>query len=361
MSQNTTTKYARITEDIRSSILTGKIKPGDRITSENQLCIEYQVSRHTVRKAISELANQGYLVSIHGKGTFCRQHISQEKASRNIAVITTYISDYIFSDVIRGIDEVLSKQGYSIILKSTGNSQSMEAKCLEDILSKNIDGLIIEPSKSDILNRNICLYEKLEEYRIPYVFIHGIYRQLEDRPSILLADRQGAYMATRYLIEHGRRNLIGIFKIDDYQGKERYKGYIGALQEAGISFDPDRIILFHTEDRKRKPALLTREYLETRVLIDGIVCYNDQVAYSIYHELQALQIKVPEDIAIIGYDNSFLAESNRVPLSSVQHPKEELGKAAAHLLLDILNGKAQKDQLHKIIDTELVLRESTGF
>ncbi len=361
MSQNTLTKYARIMEDIRSGILTGIIKPGDRITSENQLCAQYQVSRHTVRKAIAELANKGYVESIHGKGTYCRQHSSPGKASRNIAVITTYISDYIFSNVIRGIDEVLSEQGYSIILKSTGNSQNMEAKCLEDILSKNIDGLIIEPSKSDILNRNICLYEKLEEYRIPYVFIHGIYRKLEDRPCILLADRQGAYLATKYLIDHGRRSLIGIFKIDDYQGKERYKGYIQALQEAGISFDPDRIILFHTEDRKRKPALETREFLEKGINIDGIVCYNDQVAYSVFHELQTLQVKVPEDIAIIGYDNSFLAENNRVPLSSVQHPKEELGRAAAHLLLNIINGKAQKDQLQKMIVPELVLRESTNL
>lgn len=359
MSQNATTKYSRIMEDIRSGILSGKIKPGDRITSENQLCADYQVSRHTVRKAIAELSNKGYLVSIHGKGTFCKQIVPNEKASHNIGVITTYISDYIFPDVIRGIDDVLSAQGYSIILKSTGNSQSMEAKCLEDILSKNIDGLIIEPSKSDIFNRNICLYDKLSEYQIPYVFIHGVYRQLSDQPSVLLADQQGSYLATKYLIDHGRKNLIGIFKIDDYQGKERYKGYIQALQEAGIPFDPDRIITYHTEDRKLKPALVTREYLERGLVIDGIICYNDQVAYSVSRELLALQVRIPEDIAIIGYDNSFLAENNLIPLSSVQHPKEELGKAAAHLLLDLLQGKVHKGQHHKIIPPELVLREST--
>ncbi len=359
MSQNTTTKYSRIMEDIRSDILSGRIKPGDQITSENQLCAQYQVSRHTVRKAIADLSNQDYLVSIHGKGTFCKQTVPHDKPSHNIGVITTYISDYIFPEVIRGIDHVLSEQGYSIVLKSTGNSQSNEAKCLEDILSKNIDGLIIEPSKSDILNRNIGLYEKLEEYKIPYVFIHGVYRQLTDRPSILLADQYGAYLATKHLIDIGRRNLIGIFKIDDYQGKERYKGYIQALQEAGISFDPDRIITYHTEDRKLKPALVTKEYMKRGVIIDGIVCYNDQVAYSVSRELLALQIRIPEDVAIIGYDNSFLAESNRVPLSSIQHPKEELGKAAARLLLAILNGNETKDQLHQIMAPELVIREST--
>ena len=359
MSQNAQTKYSRIIEDIRKDILTGKIKGGDQITSENQLSAQYQVSRHTVRKAISELVNRGYLTSIHGKGTFCRKHFPHETASNNIAVITTYLSVYIFPHVIQGIDEVLSANGYSIILKNTGNSQTMEGKCLEDILSKNIDGLIIEPSKSNILTRNLYLYDKLDEYNIPYVFIHGIYHQLAGKPYVLLNDRQGAYTATKHLLDNGRRNLIGIFKIDDYQGKERHKGFIQALTEAGIPYDPDRVISYHTEDRKIKPTVVLRDLLENGIAVDGIVCYNDQIAYLIYQELNSLRIRVPEDIALFGYDNSFLSENNRVPLSTVNHPKEVLGKAAATLLLDIIRGKADNNQLHKVIIPELVLREST--
>lgn len=357
--QNIQTKYAKIVDDIRNDIQSGTIKAGDMIPSEHKLCAQYQVSRHTVRKAISELTNMGYLISIHGKGTFCKKHYPHQIASHNIGVITTYISDYIFPDVIRGIDRVLSDKGYSIILKSTGNSQSMEGKCLEDILSKNIDGLIIEPSKSDIISRNFYLYEKLEEYHIPYVFIQGIYQQLSDRPYVLLDDKLGAYQATRHLLDTGRNNLIGIFKIDDYQGKERHKGYIKALAEAGIPYDADRVITYHTEDRKLKPPLAVRDFIRNGTAIDGIVCYNDQIAYSIYQELYNQKIKVPEDIAIIGYDNSFLSENNRVPLSSVQHPKEEFGRVAAHLLLDIIHGNAGKDQLHKIILPELIVRDST--
>jgi GntR family transcriptional regulator of arabinose operon len=360
MSQNSLTKYSRIIEDIRNDILTGKIKAGDRITSENQLSALYQVSRHTVRKAISELSNKGYLTSIHGKGTFCLKHFPNETASNNIAVITTYISDYIFPYVIQGIDEVLSANGYSIILKNTGNSQTMEGKCLEDILSKNIDGLIIEPSKSNILTRNQYLYEKLDEYHIPYVFIHGVYHQLSGKPYVLLNDNYGAYTATKHLLDIGRKNLIGVFKIDDYQGNERHKGYLRALIEEGIPYDPDRIIIFHTEDRKTKPTVVLKDMIANGTPVDGIVCYNDQTAYQLYQELFSLGIKVPEEIALIGYDNSFLAESNRIPLSSMNHPKAELGKAAANLLLDIIRGKAEDDNLHKIIKPELVIRESTS-
>ena len=102
------------------------------------------------------------------------------KKSRNIAVVTTYISDYIFPRLIQGMDNVLSEQGYSIILKNTGNSRQKEAKCLEELLQKDIDGLIIEPSKSQLSCRHSGLYENLEKYQIPYIFIQGIYTEMKD-------------------------------------------------------------------------------------------------------------------------------------------------------------------------------------
>ena len=77
----------------------------------------------------------------------------------NIAVVTTYLSDYIFPSVIQGIDQVMTENGYSIILKNTKNSSSAEGKCLEELLSKDIEGLIIEPSKSEIYCRHIALYK----------------------------------------------------------------------------------------------------------------------------------------------------------------------------------------------------------
>ena len=103
-----------------------------------------------MRKALSLLEQEGYIEACHGKGTFCSEKMRHMKKSRNIAVVTTYISDYIFPRLIQGMDNVLSEQGYSIILKNTGNSRQKEAKCLEELLQKDIDGLIIEPSKSQL-------------------------------------------------------------------------------------------------------------------------------------------------------------------------------------------------------------------
>ena len=164
-------------------------------------------------------------------------------------MVTTYISDYIFPRLIQGIDEVLSDNGYSIILKNTGNSRQKEARFLEELISKGIDGLIIEPSKSELLCRHVSLYETLDKYQIPYIFIQGLYTEMQEKPHILMDDAGGGYLVTKHLLDSGRRDIAGFFKADDRQGIERHKGYVKALQEHGIAYDPDKVVWFHTEDR----------------------------------------------------------------------------------------------------------------
>lgn len=249
-------KYYILMEALKEQILSGTIKPGQKLPSENELTREYALSRHTVRKALALLENEGYITARHGKGTFCSERVIQRHNSKNIAVTTTYLSDYIFPRLIQGMDRVLSENGYSIILKNTCNSRSKEEKVLKELLDKPIDGLIIEPSKSQILCRHINLYEMLDKYQIPYVFIQGCYPQMADKPCILMDDCKGGYLLTRHLLETGRRNIIGIFKADDSQGTQRHKGYVQALQESGILYDPENVIWFHTEDRKTKPSLM---------------------------------------------------------------------------------------------------------
>ena len=189
-------KYFQLMEDLKEKILSGEIQAGDKLPSENELSGEYGISRQTVRKALQMLQSMGYIYAEHGRGTFCSELARHTHTSKNIAVVTTYLSDYIFPRVIEGIDSVLTSQGYSIILKNTRNSRSMEAKCLEELLQKDIDGVIIEPSKSQIFCKHTNLYDKLDEYNIPYVFIQGCFEQMKDKPQVLIDDCKGGYMIT---------------------------------------------------------------------------------------------------------------------------------------------------------------------
>lgn len=358
MTENGKPKYFTLMEELKEKIISGRIQPGEKLPSENQFTVQYSLSRHTVRKALSLLEQEGYIEACHGKGTFCSEKMRHMKKSRNIAVVTTYISDYIFPRLIQGMDNVLSEQGYSIILKNTGNSRQKEAKCLEELLQKDIDGLIIEPSKSQLSCRHPGLYENLEKYQIPYIFIQGIYTEMKEKPHILMDDARGGYLVTKYLLEQGHRRITGFFKADDIQGIQRHKGYVRALQEAGIPYDPDLVVWFHTEDRRSKPSMMVKEMVKTGSLPHGIVCYNDQIAVQVIESLEDCGLQVPKDISVTGYDNSLYAQRG-TGITTIAHPQERLGEMAAELILEKINGVSEEDsKVERLIQPELIVRGS---
>lgn len=354
--ENATLKYHQIEDELKELIFSDKIRPGDKLPSENELSAKYEVSRQTVRKAISKLENEGLIYAVHGSGTFCSERAVHRKMSKNIAVVMTYLSDYIFPAVIKGIDSVLSDEGYSIMLKSTNNSRSREVICLEDLMQKDIDGVIIEPSKSNMFCKHSYLYEKLDDYGIPYVFIQGGYSSMEDKPHVLMDDEEGGYLLTKHLADLGHKNIVGIFKSDDRQGQKRHSGYARALQESGLVYDPENVIWFYTEDRKIHPYSCIQDMVRSGKPIDGIVCYNDQIAYHVIKAINELGVKVPEDISVTGYDNlQRFTDSFR--LTTIVHPQEELGEIAAKQLIRMIKGEEVEKKI--IISPELIIGDSS--
>ena len=348
-------KCIQIIEDLKNLIFSGQVQAGEKMPSENILSRQYQVSRQTVRKAIAILEHAGYVYVEHGRGTFCSELIKHSKNSKNIAVVTTYLSDYIFPYVIKGIDSVLSAHGYSIMLKNTKNSRTNEVKCLEELLQKDIDGMIIEPSKSQIYCRHRNLYQKLDQYQIPYVFIQGCYSQMSEKPQVIMDDCKGGYLITKYLLSLGHTKIAGVFKADDTQGLNRHKGYVMALQEAGILYDTDLVVWFHTEDRMIHPYERIRQMVDQKIEIHAVVCYNDQIAVQAVKALKDSGLRVPEDVSVTGYDNSYIANSGGMRLTTIAHPQEQLGQMAAQLLLEIIqNGEQEVKKKKILIEPELV-------
>lgn len=352
-------KYYKLMEYLKEEILMARIKPGEQIPSENLLAEKLSLSRHTVRKAISMLVNEGYLYTEHGRGTYCLDRSRKRNDSKNIGVITTYISEYIFPKVIQGIDSVLSASGYSIMLKNTNNNTEKEAQCLQDVLEKNIEGLIIEPTKSALFSNNLKYYEALDNHHIPYIFIHGFYQQLEEKSHVMLDDAKGMQCAVEYLAKLGHKKIAGIFKADDIQGLNRHKGYAKALSESGLPYNPDEVIWFHTEDRDVKPYSVIRQMVEAGDGLDAVACYNDEIAFKVFEMLTGMGVKIPEDISITGFDDSYFSANCPVKITSVTHPKEKLGEAAAEILLQMLKDDDYlKHPVRKVIVPELVIKDS---
>ncbi len=349
-------KYELIIKNLKRDINEGIYEADTKIPSENQLAEQYDVSRQTVRKALSQLIKEGYLYAVHGSGTFVAKRMVKRGNSKNIAVVSTYMSDYIFPRVIQGINKVLDENGYSIILKTTNNSRKGEAWCLEELLSKNIDGLIIEPSQSAISCQHQVLYDQMDAMGIPYVFIQGCYEAMMDRPYVMLDDVDGGRLITDHLINLGHRRIAGIFKADDIQGIMRHKGYVKALQSAGIAYDPDLVIWYHTKDRNIRPMEGLMRILETGKPCHAVVCYNDEIATDVIKGLRDIGRNVPHDISVTGFDNSLLARSKEI--TTVAHPQAELGQKAAETLIGLIDGTLSRKEAHILLTPQLVERQS---
>ncbi|MDQ0919295.1 GntR family transcriptional regulator of arabinose operon [Paenibacillus sp. V4I5] len=335
-------KYQIIIDEIKSNILSGTYKAGEKIPSEFALQEDYNVSRQTVRKAILELSNEGFLRSEKGSGTYVstqyRSKTGGKAMNKTIGVITTYISDYIFPSIIRGIERRLNEDNYSLLLASTNNDISQEKKALEMMLSYGVDGLIIEPTRSNVYNPNIAYYLSFKEREVPFTMINAYYEELEV-PFFCLDDVQSSYLATRELIAKGHTQIGIISKMDDLQGKYRMKGFIKALGEAKLRFQQEHVLSFDTATKSDLSANLEVYLNDNRDDLTALVCYNDEVGLEVVHVCRKLGISIPDELSIIGQDNSYIAKNANIKLTTLTHPQEQMGRDAADWVIKNLQGK----------------------
>lgn len=335
-------KYQLVIDELKSQILAGTYKAGDKIPSESVLQENYNVSRQTVRKAILELANEGFLRSEKGSGTYVssqyRSRTTSKTGNKTIGVITTYISDYIFPSIIRGIESRLNEENYSLLLASTNNDIAQEKKALEMMLSYGVDGLIVEPTRSNVYNPNIPYYLVFKEQEVPLVMINAYYEEL-DVPFFSLDDVKSSYLATRELIHNGHSNIGIIAKMDDLQGKFRMKGFIQALSEAKLRFQQEHVLSFDTSSKPNLSANLEVFLNNYRDELTALVCYNDEVGLDVVNVCRKLGISIPDDLSIVGQDNSYIAKNANIGLTTLTHPQEQMGRDAAEWIIKALQGK----------------------
>ena len=352
-------KYQKVIDWITENIDSGVLKPGERIPSENELCNRFDLSRQTIRHAIAKMAEDGLLESRRGSGTYVADQRAEEGERNVIAVVTTYVDDYIFPSTIKGIENTLSDKGYSMQLSFSNNTVGKERQILLDLLGRNdVAGLIMEPVKSALPNPNMDLYRKLQDKKIKILFINSFYPEL-NLPHVSLNDALSAYNAVRALIDAGHEEIGCVLKLDDGQGRERYRGYMKAITEAGLTFSYDHVNWIDTIDiAKGKHALKkVRDRLRS---CSAVFCYNDQVAGLMIEMLTDEGIRVPEDISIIGIDDSDIARKGTagVTIASIPHPKERLGeKAAQNMIRMIHEGKLSYNATYEF-EEDVIMRDS---
>ena len=347
-------KYEMVRNYIKNLLVSGSILHGEKLPSEYALMNKFNVSRHTVRKAFAELTNTGFIFKKQGMGTFSNFR-SNEKPKQIIAVLSTFISSFVFPSIIAGIEQVLSDEGYMMLLSNTNNTKEKEAQLLTNTLEHNVIGMIVEPVKSALGNANVKLYNEIRKRNIKTVFINAVYEDFSS-PYVLLDDVRGGFIATEYLIQLGHRKIAGLMKTDDKQGVNRLSGMMSAMQTYNIPPNPDFIEVFDTDGMYEAPYIIVRSLMRKKDRPTAIVCYNDQYALMAIQAIHDSGLSIPEDISVVGYDDSLDMMPGNVKLTTVLHPKKEMGQQAARFLVGMLSGRLEFPQ--KMYQPELIVRGS---
>lgn len=340
-------KYMDIVNWTIAQIATNAFQPKDKFLSEVTLCKKFGCSRQTVRRALEMLEMQGYITRIQGSGTYIAPSkpcsIPSDEGiipSMVVGLVSTFQDHYIFPNIIRGIGGTLFNGGYAMQIAFTDNQVTGETKALQLMLEKQLAGLIVEPTRSALPCVNLDLYHTIIQRGIPIIFIDSFYPELSI-PYVALDDVKAGYIATQHLLKKGHRNILGIFPHNNRQGLLRYLGYVNALTEQGMPVQDERICWYSKESMMQ--ILHSNQFLEHLSTCTGVVCYNDWMALMIIDLLRKNNRNVPDDLSIVGIDNSEMARFSS--LTSVAHPAEQLGEASANLLLSMIKGSEGKNIL----------------
>lgn len=354
-------KYKIVIEEIKSWLFEEQFLPHQKLPTETQLMDRFSVSRHTIRRAIGDLEVENYLYRIQGGGIYAadwKEKQTNQTPTKTIAVLTTHIADYIFPNIIVGIEKVLSEHSFSLLLASTHNDPLVERKSLENLLSQPIEGMIVEPTKSSHPSQNIGIYKNMKNNHIPCLMINSAYQD-SDFPRITMDDFKGGYMATEHLLELGHVEILGIFKTDDQQGVKRMNGFISAYQQNPSVSSIGQFITFQTNEEKKELPERIRAVLKQANKPTGIFCYNDQVAVQVISIAKELGIDVPNELSIVGYDDSPIASILDVKLTTIRHPQEQMGIDAGRMILKLIESGTSDVAQSILYEPELITRQST--
>lgn len=335
-------KYQEVANALRNQIQSGVFDATKQLPTEQSISQTYHVSRQTVRQALSILVTEGLIIRRQGSGSrILERGASSAQPQRRIAVIATYIGDYIFPAMLRELENVLFENNCSTLLFATQNQVCTERKVLQSLLAQPVDGFLVEGTKTALFNPNLDLYRQFIDRGLPMVFIHGNYAQLEGPLAVLDDNEGGGRQLVEYLVAKGHTRIAGIFKSDDIQGHQRYAGYATALRDAGLPVDDRHIFWYHTELK----GLIMSDHapfslLDTVAGCSAVVCYNDEIANYLISVLLKSGVRVPEEVAVVSFDNSQYSGLSPIPITSLSHGEYNTGRMAAEKLMGLMAGES---------------------
>ncbi|MFW5790337.1 MAG: LacI family DNA-binding transcriptional regulator [Bacillota bacterium] len=277
----------------------------------------------------------------------------------SIGLIIPDINNPYFPEVARGVEDQAQDSSYSVIFSSTDNKLEREKDVIDLMLHKRVDGLIVSLS---LANRSIL--ERLEAKNIPVVQLD---RKIPDSiyPAVMIDNQRSAYKAVQFLIDQGYSNIAHITgDLKTVPGQRREDGYRKAILDNNLRLDEESIIEGDFSKKSGYKAMV--KMIDEGNLPEAIFAANDLMAIGVLEVCRERNIKVPEDLVIIGHDDISIANLVYPSLTTMAQPKYKLGKKASQLLIDLIEIKQRKGSLEakdffadQVLETRLIRRESS--
>lgn len=259
-------------------------------------------------------------------------------------------TDMFYGDVIQGIETQARSLGYNIALITVESGENLSH------LLKQYNGMmcgVIVLGSGDIPER---LLDEIDREEIPALLVDS-----ENAIDCILPDYvAGAYEATQYLLERGHKNIAFIQGPAKYRSLTlRYHGYICALADAGIPLDLALVQPANSSGYPNKGYREMRALLDRGVSFDAVFCVTDRTALGALDALREAKISVPDEVAVIGFDNVYQSAHTSPPLTTVDVHKQRLGRTAVERIHQLISGSTRPEPIKSLLRTSLVVREST--
>lgn len=277
------------------------------------------------------------------------------KRTNTIGVIVPLINRHFFSSVISGIEDVAYKQGFAVTISQSNDKLEKEKKIAHTFYTNRVDGLILSIGMETKSSEHLKLFS---DRSIPIVFFDRVVDDIKSH-KIVIDDFGSGYRATQHLIEQGFKRIAhigGPLNLKIY--KNRQDGYSKALADAGIGLDYSLIV--NNSLTRQDGTNAVQKLIQNNVKPDAIFCANDTTALSVNIYLRENGIKVPDEIAIVGFGNEPFSEVVTPSISTIKQPGFMMGKRAAELIINQINNKSTKLTFETLtMPTELIIRNSS--
>ena len=278
----------------------------------------------------------------------------RQKHTNTIGVVVPKLNSYFMATVISGVEKITAQNGYGLIISQSQESWKKEISCISTLFNSRVDGLLVSLAFD---TKNLEHFKILLNKDIPVVFFDRV-TDCNGCISIVIDNYKAGYEATSHLIEQGCKRIVhigGNLLRNVYS--ERFRGYKQALTDNKIEFEQNLVVICDMSGQASTDA--TKKILKMLPRPDGIFTSNDATAVAAMVELERAGVMIPDEIAVVGFNNEPISQVIRPNLTTVDYPARQIGEIAATSLINKLKNSESANFSTIILKHDLICRQSS--